>query len=234
LREALARSDHDFVVSEPRRRKPAARRNILARIGTIIQFGYRIAAYPNRIAGALIFALTLAIVVNALMLQHSRHPAPLFHKTFSTPVAPPARASASGSHERSRRWHDVIGQWLGGRLPASSEHSGAAKSKSEPHRHAHEGVAETETKPVTHDSIGQLLKSDAARDAALKEQPKTVLAVQHALVKLGFVVRPDGQMGAVTRHALEQFERDHGLPVEGGLTSKLLHRLRAETGIAIE
>ncbi|HEY5225950.1 MAG TPA: peptidoglycan-binding domain-containing protein [Methylovirgula sp.] len=234
MREALARSDHDFVVSEPRRRKPATRRTILARIGTIIQFGCRIAAYPNRIAGALIFALTLAIVVNALMLQHSRHPAPLFHRAISLPVhAAPARALAV-SGETAKTGHDPIGQWLGGRAPASSEHASAEKAKAEPHRHAHEGLAETETKPVTHDSIGQLLKSDSAHDAAPKEQSKTVLAVQHALVKLGFVVRPDGQMGAVTRHALEQFERDHRLPVDGQITPKLLHRLSAETGMSME
>ena len=41
-------------------------------------------------------------------------------------------------------------------------------------------------------------------------------------------------MGAVTRHALEQFERDHGLPVDGKLIPKLLRKLAAESGIPIE
>ena len=61
-----------------------------------------------------------------------------------------------------------------------------------------------------------------------------MLAVQRALLKLGFVVRPDGEMGAVTRRALEQYERDRGLPVDGRLTPKLVRRLSAETGISID
>ncbi len=97
-----------------------------------------------------------------------------------------------------------------------------------------EGAAAAEAKPAGHDPIAHLLNSSAPQEAAAEERPKTVLAVQQALVKLGFVVRPDGQMGAVTRHAIEQYERDHGLPIEARLTPKLLHRLAAETGVAIE
>lgn len=250
MREALARSDHDFVVSEPaRRRKAATRPNILGRLRAVVHLGYRIAAYPNRIAGALVFSLTVAIIVNALMLQHSRHPAPLFHKSISLPAqAPPERSShaflrhpaytergagAAAAAKSVKMERDPIGRLLGGGPSASNGNSGTAeKTKSEPRRHEHEGVAANETKRGTNDSIGQLLKSDTS--PAAEDRPQTVLAVQHALVKLGFVVRPDGHMGAVTRHAIEQFEHDHGMQVEGRLTPKLLHRLAANTGIAIE
>lgn len=238
MREALARTDHDFVISEPvRRRKAAPQRNVFSFMGTLIRFIRRIAAYPNRVAGALVVALTLAIIINALMLQHSRHPAPLFHKTINLQVQAHAEKPAApvASHEHHGTWHDPIGQWIGARLAGLRGHGDAEKAKPESHRHAHE-EAKAETKHVTHDSIGQLLRSNTSHEShekTLDERPQTVLAVQHALVKLGFVVRPDGQMGTVTRHALEQFEHNHGMAPEGKLTPALLRRLSADSGITI-
>lgn len=240
MREALARTDHDFVVAEPRRRKAAAR-SPFAVLATLLRLTVRLAAYPNRVLGGLVFAITVAILVNALLLQHSRHPAPLFHSTMTVPVpqeqpAPQAAArvpapeaapvapvqesaapAAADVPAPPAKPHDAIGQLL-------KSESAPASAKAAPHHHP------AEAKPQNADGIGQLLKADAAPE----EKPKTVLAVQQALVKLGFVVRPDGQMGSVTRHALEQYERDHGLPVESQLSPKLLHRLSAATGIKID
>jgi hypothetical protein len=239
LREALARTDHDFVVAEPRRRKAAAR-GPFAVLATLLRLTVRLAAYPNRVLGGLVFAIVVAILVNALLLQHSRHPAPLFHSTMTVPVpqeqpAPqaartpvPADAAPVAPVQESAapaadvpappaKPHDAIGQLL-------KSESAPASAKAAPHHHP------AEAKPQSADGIGQLLKAEAAPE----DKPKTVLAVQQALVKLGFVVRPDGQMGSVTRHALEQYERDHGLPVEPQLSPKLLHRLSAASGIKID
>lgn len=239
MREALARTDHDFVISEPvRRRKAAPQRKVLGFMGAVARFVCHVAAYPNRVAGALVVSLTLAILVNALMLQHSRHPAPLFHKTIHLQVQAHAEKPAvpAATHEPHRTWHDPIGQWIGARLAGLRGHGSVEKTKPESRRHAHE-EAKAETRNVTHDSIGQMLRSNASHDShekTLDERPQTVLAVQHALVKLGFVVRPDGHMGAVTRHALEQFERNHGMPQEGRLTPALLRRLSADSGLTID
>ena len=253
MREALAHSDHDFVVAEPRSRRAAPRRGFVSTLGALLRLIGRLAAYPNRILGALVFALTIAILVNALMLQHSRHPAPLFRRTVAWPAsgspapaapAPPAAAPApvaappvpSGSTpaEAPKLGPDPITQLLKSEAPAAPVSSSEPEKKPAPHRHLREGAAAGEAEPAGHDPITHLLNASPAPIAAAEERPKTVLAVQQALVKLGFVVRPDGQMGAVTRHAIEQYERDHGLPVEARLTPKLLHRLAAETGIAIE
>lgn len=206
-------------------------------MGAVIRFVCHMAAYPNRVAGALVVALTLAIIINALMLQHSRHPAPLFHKTIHLQVQEHAEKPAApvATHEHHRTWHDPIGQWIGARLAGLHGHDSAEKAKPESRRHAHE-EAKAETKNVTPDSIGQMLRSNVSHEShgkTLDERPQTVLAVQHALVKLGFVVRPDGQMGTVTRHALEQFERNHGMPQEGRLTPALLRRLSADSGVTI-
>ncbi|MGO9136043.1 MAG: peptidoglycan-binding domain-containing protein [Methylovirgula sp.] len=241
MREALARSDNDFVVAEPRGRR-APRKDRFGRLGSVLRLIVQVAAYPNRILGGLVFAITIAILVNALMLQHSRHPAPLFHKTITVPVpdetpaapapqpeaaapaaAVPAPAVAGPPAPHPAR--DPIGQLLKTEAPAGTTASEPERPKPAPHHH--------EAKAAGTDGIAQLLKADSDHEAA-EDRPKTVAAAQQALVKLGFVVRPDGHMGAVTRHALEQFERDHGLPVDGKLTPKLLRKLAAESGIPIE
>lgn len=251
MREALARSDHDFVLSEPRSRKAPPRRGVFGTIGAILRLVYRLAAYPNRILGALVFCLAIAISVNALMLQHSRHPAPLFRKSITLSLheaaatAPQASARGPASVETAqgtaapvesaKPGHDPIAKLLKSESPAPGEAGVETdKTKPSPHRHMHEGSVAGEARPAAHDSIAQLLKSSPSQEASAEARPRTVLAVQRALVKLGFVVRPDGQMGAVTRHAIEQYERDHSLPIEARLTSQLLHRLAAETGIAID
>ena len=90
------------------------------------------------------------------------------------------------------------------------------------------------------DKISQLLKvppASRARPATADETPaahsKSVLAAQRALVKLGFVLNPDGVAGAATRQAIERYERDHGLPVHGKVTPALMRQMSAETGSAI-
>ncbi len=168
------------------------------------------ADHPNRIAGTLLAGLIIAICVNALVLQQSRHPAPLFRKSFALPasVAQPRPAKVTLNAQPTR---DPIDQLLRSTAP---ERPGAEGAEANP------------------DSISQLLKSEAAQNPG--EASKTVLAAQRALIKLGFVVKPDGIVGGATRQAIEQFERDHGLPVQGELSPKVLRELSARSGIAIE
>lgn len=215
----------------------------------IARFACRLAAFPNRIGGALVFGLAVAIMVNALMLQHTRHPAPLFHKSIllPPPKAPapdaPARAgSAQAPHGNSRASespalpHDPITQLLKSKTSVSRQTAEPEKTRPPQHHHfsASEHAAVSEARPAAHDPISQLLKTSPLPPARAEEQPKTVLAAQHALVKLGFVLRADGHMGAVTRHAIKQYEHDRGLPIHGELTPKLVHRLAAESGISVE
>lgn len=59
---------------------------------------------------------------------------------------------------------------------------------------------------------------------------KTITLAQRALMKLGFVLRPDGIMGDETRTAIEGFQRNHKLPVTGKLTPALERQLSLEAG----
>jgi hypothetical protein len=212
LREALARSDRDFVLPESGRRSRSRRSNAHGPVQRFFQRVRRVADYPNRIAGTVLAGLITAICVNALVLQQSRHPAPLFHMSFARPASlPQLRPAKAAPYVPMPPTRDAIDQLLRSTAP---ERPGAEGAEANP------------------DSISQLLKSEAAQNPG--EASKTVLAAQRALMKLGFVVKPDGIVGDATRQAIEQFERDHGLPVEGELGPKVLRELSARSGIAIE
>ncbi|MHB8885435.1 MAG: peptidoglycan-binding domain-containing protein [Methylovirgula sp.] len=243
MREALARSDHDFVLSEPRARHAPPRRRHLAALRAIARFICRLAAFPNRIGGALVFALAVAIMVNALLLQHSRHPAPLFRKSIilQTRTAAPPHPPHEKPSERVEQAvvpplpHDAIGQLLKTETPLSRPTDAPERTLVSRHHHGtREHAAIPQVHTAARDPISQLLKAGSTQPIHAEDQPKVVLGVQQALVKLGFVLRADGHMGAVTRHAIKQYEHDHGLKTEGELTPKLLRRLAAESGINIE
>jgi hypothetical protein len=221
LREILARSDHDFLFSEPKRSGRSRRSNrpqsVFVRFFRLVQ---RVAAYPNRVAGVLIAALVVAISVNALELQQTRHPAPFFHKSFAPPISPlhapmkqPQAAAPASFPASPAAQADPIGQLL-------------QSTTAVPQRAAQpSGQAEQ-------DSIARLLKADTAQIAP--QPSKRVFAVQRALVKLGFVLKPDGIDGDATRQAIEQFEHSHGLPVRGELSVKVLHELAVQSGVSID
>jgi len=229
LREVFARSDHDFGFPEPARRKPRHPKGVSGAFLRFVRLVHHAADYPNRIAGTLLVGLVIAICINALVLQQSRHPAPLFRKSIALPLLPSqppedrqAATAAATAAASARPASDPISQLL---------QSSAAQSVSDPGKAglSRRTGAKDGAKPS--DPISQLLKSQAAEST---EQSRTVLAAQRALVKLGFVLKPDGLVGGATRQAIEQFERDRGLPEHGELSPKILHELSAESGIAIE
>lgn len=123
--------------------------------------------------------------------------------------------------------------------PKPAPHAEAAKA-------APKSAAEHKPKPVEHkavkpaksDAIAALLKPDAAKPAAgataKPESGKSVLAAQRALQKLGYVVAPNGQFSAGTKQAVAQFERDHEIPVTGGLSTKTMRELARLSGASAQ
>lgn len=204
MREALAAANHDFLLREddpaPTERRGARR----GRAGT----GLLARLFGGRRRGlaflALAGAAAIGVPLNALFLQDGRHPAPLFRAAEPPPAIvqappPPARPAA------------VI---------AAAPLARPAPIKAEP---AH-APAE---KP--RDPIGALLAGETPRAASKAEDAdsKNVLAAQRALMRLGYVIKPDGVLGAATRQALEAFARENGLPATGEPTPRLLRRLTA-------
>jgi hypothetical protein len=213
LREALAGTGHDFLLRDNKRageKRNAKRRG--DKSGFFRLPGFR--SRPKARTLIIIAFAALAIIgvpLNALYFQDGRHPAPL----FGASAPPPAPLTT----ERATP------------LPPPRP-TAPAVSPSEPP--ARTDAAKTENANLAErlrDPIGLLLASRAPKG---EQSDKKTLFAQRALLKLGYVVRPDGKFGAATRKTLEKFEHDSGLPVKGELTPKILRRLSARSGLALE
>lgn len=219
--EALARAEHDFLLAEPapaRKRASPGREAARApakpraKAPPAPAWRQRLLSQPGRTAlyGALA-AGALGIIVNAVALQKTRHPAPL----FMTPVAPTAAASAPTATP----------------APQPAARPADIEAVATPAPRAAEPAAE-KPKSAKADAIAQLLLRQHV-GAETSDGTKKIAAAQRALQKLGYVLRPDGVFGGTTRQAIEMFERDRGLPIKGELTAKLARELTAQSGVPI-
>jgi hypothetical protein len=183
--------------------------------------------------------LTIGIMINALALQNSKHPAPLFGKAIQLgdqPAAMMASSAAPTAPLPAPPSRPAAEPEAAPAPAAAVTHDNAA-----PAAHLHHAAVDATAhhpKPSekADDPIADLLKVSAPGGAAEKpkDNPKTVLAAQHALLKLGYVVSPDGTFGQTTRTAIQAFEREQHLPISAELSRKLLKQLSAESGIAID
>ena len=72
-----------------------------------------------------------------------------------------------------------------------------------------------------------MLRADQER-----ETQRQLTEAQGALIRLGYVVKADGEPSATTTTALREFERAQGLPLSSALTPKLLKTLMAAADAA--
>ena len=209
--EALARVRHDAVVSEAAR--GARRRRAVLALALLRR------ALPARARGwavAALAAMMTGIIVNALTLQHARHPSPFF--TVSPPMAPVA---ARNSPEPASR-----------PLFKNPPEPASASSVSEPPptappapppRPAGLGAAnESVSLPRTADPIGDIIRAGGNKDSQ-----RLMATAQNALVKLGYPIKTGGVPGADTAAALRDFEKAHGLPISTEVTPRLVKLLNA-------
>jgi hypothetical protein len=201
----------------------------------------------------------IGVPMNALFLQDGRHPAPLFSAQPSNAVlgapTPPARRPAVIESARTEREPDVPARATPKDLIASKiEKLDAAKSL-DGGKSASAKADPPHAGDKKRDAIGLLIVGDppplkASADKADKAEKvekadkaasadktapvdKNVLYAQRALLKLGYVVRSDGVLSGATRHALEKFEGDAGLPVKGRITPKVLQQLAARSHLPL-
>jgi len=162
----------------------------------------RLGATPARgYAAAALTAALIGIVVNALALQHARHPAPFFvHESATAPIAPAA--------------------------PPAPIAASNAPAPTPPTRPAALGApAAAAAGPV--DPIGDMLRASDREEAQ-----KRLAAAQTLLVKLGYVIKSDGEANAATIAALRDFERTRGLPPSNDVSARLLKALTAAASVA--
>lgn len=192
--EVLARVRHDSVLSGAARRA-SRRRAVLAfallrRVLPAGARGYAVAALAAMMAG---------ILVNALTLQHARHPSPFF--AVSPPPRPPMAVKNSPE-------------------PASSlSEPPATAPPAPPPRPARLGAAnESVPLPRTADPIADIIRAGGNKDSQ-----GLIATAQSALVKLGYPIKT----GANTAAALRDFEKAHGLPISTEVTPRLVKLLNA-------
>ena len=161
-------------------------------------------------AGAALVAALIGIVVNAVVFQRERHPAPFFAGDPTPPAvisapapAPPAPVAAAPAAPPAKPAAAEVAPPLPVARPAARPPAPATTTRSE-------------------DPIGELLRGKEAKDG---KDSKTVAAVQTALVRAGYVLKADGVMGEDTQDALSDFAKGHGLPASSELTPKLLAKL---------
>jgi hypothetical protein len=176
------------------------------------------------VACAVFAALMTGILLNALAFQNARHPSPL----FGTPIMIATQSEAPKPVPR----------------PLSISAAPAASAPLAPVAIPTRPVATPRdaepapTKPA--DPIGDMLRaSPAASSGASSAIPSAIdatriLLVQKALTKLGYILRPDGVMGATTRQAIEKLERERGWQPHGELTPKVLREISLRSGLPLE
>ncbi|WP_294538786.1 peptidoglycan-binding domain-containing protein [uncultured Rhodoblastus sp.] len=234
MREIAAASDFDFVSVEPRRpargsARPGKGRAKKARAGT--SWFSAIWRYRTPALGvAALGALLAAVVVNAVYMQQTRHPAPLFGATFKVeaPKPPPRPAHLDA----------LLAEKMPGAALSKVAAPAAALAPPPAAASSQASGAESGAAPLRHkaDAIGALLaeKNVEKKSAAAPVAAKTILSAQRALQKLGAPVKPDGAFGATTKKALETFQRDNHLPVTGELTLRTRNLLAARSGLPQE
>jgi peptidoglycan hydrolase-like protein with peptidoglycan-binding domain len=153
-------------------------------------------------------ALLFGILVNAVVLQKGRHPAPLFASRPS-----PARRTVSPRAAQA---------------PARlSARPAVALNRQAPPPPA--AAPATQAPRASGDALGALIEKEAV-DVGSAER---LYSVQHALRRLGYQVKPSGRMDAPTRAALARFERASGLPVTESATARVIRALATRSGVHI-
>lgn len=236
MRNAVAQFDDDFEVREPARKKnarPAAaggkgkKKGATRRWLTLVTDAKRISRYA---AIGMSATIAVGILVNALVLQKSRHPAPLFGSSVA--IGDKAKHEAVAAH----RVRPAEVTEAAAPAPAKPSQDDAAVEAPISRKAAEPEKAATPVAPPARphqDEIARLLAGTAPA-AVEKPDARTVLSAQKALVKIGFVLKPNGVLGPQTRKAIEIFQKDHKLPVDGELSHRVIRALATESKLKID
>lgn len=174
--------------------------------------------------------LAATILFNALSWQKTRHPAPLFAHAAS-PTLPPrepkiAETMAAPSHSKPQAVPATVHDRPVEKLPTTNS------SPPQPADEIAKILTATPPKAASAPRAKPDNKAPPSRAQKPAQASAEVLKAQRALVRLGYVLKPDGIAGVTTRQAVAHYERDHALPAQGLLTPALTQRLLAEAGVA--
>ncbi len=187
----------------------------------------------------------VGVPMNALFFQDGRHPAPL----FSTHVLTPEKPQIAETPTPPARPAKIEAQSESSPRPAAKAAAKTDQARIDPLAALLKSDAAPAAKPEkkreasARDQIGALLGDSAAAApkpapaaapaahaapaAPLAKPDRGVLLAQRELLRLGYVVKPDGSKSPAFRKTIEKFERDNGLPVTGELGPKVAKAIAA-------
>jgi peptidoglycan hydrolase-like protein with peptidoglycan-binding domain len=214
----------------------------------------------DTIGGAVAAALVIATLVNALLLQAGKHPAPLMtpvalampaqEMTGSlAPAAPRPRPAAvqtaapeTGEPKRTRaQLITDIQRELAKRGFYDGTIDGVFGPKMDAAVREFETAARLRPSGEPSEALWNALQRSSVKaerkPAAAPKKPEAaapsrrVTAVQRALTDFGYgPLRLSGVVDEPTKTAIEKFERERKLPVKGQLSDRVLRELSAATG----
>ena len=211
--------------------------------------------YRREIVGiVLAAAATLTIFVNALFLQHGPHPSPIFAtRPLVKPVQPlapalPPKAKPDASLQNRTQLIADIQRELTRRGFYDGPADGIWGAKTDA---AARDFAQAAALKMNIQASDALLRAIAASDTQAKNGPPAaphddpiakllapsprVLAVQRALADFGYgQVSATGVYDPDTRSAIEIFQRERRLPVNGEITDELVRELAVVAGRPLE
>ncbi|HUL87830.1 MAG TPA: peptidoglycan-binding domain-containing protein [Pseudolabrys sp.] len=204
-------------------------------------------------------AAIFAIVVNALFLQKGPHPAPIFaarpllpQEATLAPRLPGAQqvpASETNSAARlqlivniqreltRKGFYDGTADGIWGAKTDSAVRdfiqTAGLKGSAEASEGLLRAITASTVKPAS--ASGAAPASDPIARLIAPAPSKRVMAVQRALADFGYgQIKPTGFVDADTKAAVEKFERDRRLPIDGQITDRFVRDLAAMTGRPLE
>jgi hypothetical protein len=199
----------------------------------------------DTVAGALVFAVVNAIVVNALFLQEGRHPSPMFGSivTLPVPASPlprprpveadvvqvePKLVEPKPAEPKAIEFKPVEAKAVESKVAEpkiADPLANLVKATSAP---AASSTVARPPAPIPVSSHSETIASSAA-------VARRVAAVQRALAEYGYgQLKPTGTIGSETQAAISKFERARNLPVTGQVSDRLVRELAAVIGHPVE
>ena len=209
----------------------------------------------DMVAGLIAFAAASAIITNALFLQSGPHPAPMFGTAVTSPTSllmpnplprpRPVEADALALNEPKRSDPSLFDPKPVEPPPEPKpvEQRTVVPRPAEPRAndsHATDPMANlvrsTTSTPVPSPSPSNALRPPASiPTTGTIGGAKRVAAVQRVLTEYGYAqLKPTGILGPDTKAAIEHFERERRLPVDGQVSDRLVRELYAATGHSVE
>lgn len=189
----------------------------------------------DMVAGLVAFAAVSAIIANAVFLQAGRHPSPMFGSSDTVPLPAPSTINLLPRPRPLDASVPPDSKPLDSRLLDSKPVDVKAARAADPMAAV---TKPTTAPPANSAAVARPPAPIPARPDPLGDlivNSRRVASVQRALTEYGYgQLKPTGTVGSDTQAAIQRFERERKLPVDGQVSDRLVRELATVTGRPIE